>query len=110
MSEQAGFGNVALEKYHWLEKIDHVHTAANSSGIVDGAALVLVGSEKAGKANGLTQTQLGNALGVGVSHICMIENGKRGTSVETAVKIKRLTGDAVPIESLLPTAREGAPA
>ena len=60
------------------------------------------------KANGLTQTQLGNALGVGVSHICMIENGKRGTSVETAVKIKRLTGDAVPIESLLPTAREGA--
>jgi acetyl-CoA C-acetyltransferase len=43
-----------MQKYHWIEKINHVHTGGNSSGIVDGAALVLVGSEKAGKANGLT--------------------------------------------------------
>jgi acetyl-CoA C-acetyltransferase len=41
-----GFDDVALQKYHWVEKIDHVHTGGNSSGIVDGAALVLVGSEK----------------------------------------------------------------
>ena len=34
---------------HWIEKINHVHTGGNSSGIVDGAALVVVGSEKAGK-------------------------------------------------------------
>jgi acetyl-CoA C-acetyltransferase len=45
---------VALQKYHWIEKINHVHTGGNSSGIVDGAALVVVGNEKAGKANGLT--------------------------------------------------------
>lgn len=62
------------------------------------------------KANGLTQTQLGAALGVGVSHVCMIETGRRGTSIATAVKIDRLTGGAVPLESLLPTAREGAAA
>ncbi|WP_447644102.1 acetyl-CoA C-acetyltransferase [Nocardioides zeae] len=50
----AGFDDVALEKYHWLEKIDHVHHAGNSSGIVDGAALVAIGSEEAGKRAGLT--------------------------------------------------------
>jgi acetyl-CoA C-acetyltransferase len=49
-----GFDDVALQKYHWVEKIDHVHTGGNSSGIVDGAALVLVGSESAGKAVNLT--------------------------------------------------------
>jgi acetyl-CoA C-acetyltransferase len=49
-----GFDSVALEKYHWVEKIDHVHHAGNSSGIVDGAALVMVGSEDAGKRHGLT--------------------------------------------------------
>jgi len=54
MSAQAGFGNVALEKYHWIEQIDHVHTAANSSGIVDGAAIVAIGSEQVGKDLGLT--------------------------------------------------------
>src|SRR5919199_989146 len=54
IGDQAGFDSVALEKYHWLEKIDHVHHAGNSSGIVDGAALVAIGSEKAGEEAGLT--------------------------------------------------------
>jgi acetyl-CoA C-acetyltransferase len=49
-----GFDDVALQKYHWVEKINHVHTGGNSSGIVDGAALVLVGTEAAGKSQGLT--------------------------------------------------------
>src|SRR5689334_24664509 len=44
----AGFDEVALEKYHWVEKIDHVHHAGNSSGIVDGAALMAIGSEEVG--------------------------------------------------------------
>ncbi|MCU7726386.1 acetyl-CoA C-acetyltransferase [Actinoplanes sp. KI2] len=48
------FDAVALQKYHWIERIDHVHTAGNSSGIVDGAALVVVGSEAAGERAGLT--------------------------------------------------------
>ena len=54
MAAMAGFDDVALQKYHWVEKINHVHTGGNSSGIVDGAALVLIGNEKAGEANGLT--------------------------------------------------------
>jgi acetyl-CoA C-acetyltransferase len=51
---QGGFDAVALQKYHWVEKINHVHHGGNSSGIVDGAALVLVGSEQAGVDHGLT--------------------------------------------------------
>lgn len=54
IGEMGGFDAVALQRYHWLERIDHVHTAGNSSGIVDGAALVLVGSEQAGREAGLT--------------------------------------------------------
>jgi len=48
-----GFDAVALRKYPQVARIEHVHHAGNSSGIVDGAALVLVGSEEAGKRLGL---------------------------------------------------------
>jgi acetyl-CoA C-acetyltransferase len=51
---QFGFDDVALSKYTSVDKIDHVHTPGNSSGIVDGASAVLIGSEKAGKDLGLT--------------------------------------------------------
>jgi acetyl-CoA C-acetyltransferase len=54
MGEHGGFDAVALQKFHWVEKIDHVHHAGNSSGIVDGAGLVLVGTETAGLQAGLT--------------------------------------------------------
>ncbi|MBK6811694.1 MAG: acetyl-CoA C-acetyltransferase [Sandaracinaceae bacterium] len=53
IGEMGGFDAVALQKYHWVEKIEHVHTAGNSSGIVDGAALMLIGTEEAGKRMGL---------------------------------------------------------
>lgn len=48
-----GFDAVALMKYPHLEKIDHIHHAGNSSGIVDGAAAVLIGSKEFGEALGL---------------------------------------------------------
>jgi acetyl-CoA C-acetyltransferase len=48
-----GFDMVALQRYPQVERIHHVHHAGNSSGIVDGAAAVLVGSEAAGKTHGL---------------------------------------------------------
>ena len=54
IGDLGGFDAVALRKYHWLEAIDHQHTAGNSSGIVDGAALVLIGSEQLGTDLGLT--------------------------------------------------------
>ena len=54
IGDQAGFDSVALEKYHWIERIDHVHHAGNSSGIVDGAAITAIGNEQVGKDLGLT--------------------------------------------------------
>ncbi len=54
IGDQGGFDSVALEKYHWVEQIDHVHHAGNSSGIVDGAALVAIGTEQVGVDLGLT--------------------------------------------------------
>jgi acetyl-CoA C-acetyltransferase len=54
VGEMGGFDAVALQKYHWLERIEHVHTAGNSSGIVDGASLVLIGNERTGVEHGLT--------------------------------------------------------
>jgi acetyl-CoA C-acetyltransferase len=53
MGEMGGFDAVALQKYHWIEKINHVHTPGNSSGIVDGAALVAIGNEQIGAELGL---------------------------------------------------------
>jgi len=50
---QGGFDSVALEKYHWVDSIDHVHHAGNSSGIVDGAAVVAIGNERVGQELGL---------------------------------------------------------
>ena len=54
IGEMGGFDAVALQKYHWVEKINHVHTPGNSSGIVDGAALVTIGNEQIGAELGLT--------------------------------------------------------
>ncbi|MCR8546835.1 acetyl-CoA C-acetyltransferase [Salipiger sp. P9] len=49
-----GFDQLALMKYPHLERIDHIHHAGNSSGIVDGAAALLIGSKAFGEAHGLT--------------------------------------------------------
>ncbi|MEW1859626.1 acetyl-CoA C-acetyltransferase [Streptomyces sp. NBC_00669] len=54
IGDAGGFDAVALQKYHWVERIDHVHHAGNSSGIVDGAALVAIGNREVGERYGLT--------------------------------------------------------
>jgi acetyl-CoA C-acetyltransferase len=53
MGEMYGFDAVAIQAHPDVETVTHVHHAGNSSGIVDGAAAVLIGSKKAGKAAGL---------------------------------------------------------
>ncbi|MCI9875046.1 acetyl-CoA C-acetyltransferase [Pseudomonas atacamensis] len=53
MLGQMGFDATALRVYSHVERINHVHTPGNSSGIVDGAALMLIGSEAKGRALGL---------------------------------------------------------
>ena len=51
---EMGFDAVAIQRYPQVERIKHVHTPGNSSGIVDGAAAVLIGTEEKGKQLGLT--------------------------------------------------------
>src|SRR6185503_10483512 len=53
MGEMGGFDAVAVQKHPEIEAINHVHHPGNSSGIVDGAAAVLIGSKEAGERNGL---------------------------------------------------------
>ena len=53
MMGQMGFDASALRKYSHVERIEHIHTPGNSSGIVDGAALMLIGSAAKGKELGL---------------------------------------------------------
>ena len=53
LGDEAGFDAVMLQRYPELERINHVHHAGNSSGIVDGSAAVLIGSKEAGQAAGL---------------------------------------------------------
>jgi acetyl-CoA C-acetyltransferase len=54
VGEAGGFDAVAVQRYPEIEEVNHVHHAGNSSGIVDGAAAVLLGSKKGGKSMGLT--------------------------------------------------------
>src|SRR5690606_28296582 len=51
--EKFGFDAVSIQRYPEIERINHVHHAGNSSGIVDGAAAVLIGSKEAGRKHGL---------------------------------------------------------
>ncbi len=53
LGEKAGFDGIALKRYPEVEAINHVHTGGNSSGVVDGAAGVLIGNADFGKAAGL---------------------------------------------------------
>jgi acetyl-CoA C-acetyltransferase len=53
MMGDMGFDGVARERYSYVESINHVHTPGNSSGIVDGAAAILIGSEAVGKKYGM---------------------------------------------------------
>lgn len=63
-----GFDGISLAKYPHLEAINYVHTPANSSGIVDGASLVLIGSERKGKELGLSPR--GRVVATAVTATC----------------------------------------
>ncbi len=75
MGDLGGFDAVALQKYHWVERIEHVHTAGNSSGIVDGASLVLVGNERTGSELGLNARARILATGVSGSEPTIMLTG-----------------------------------
>ena len=81
-----GFDFVAQQKYPQVERINHIHTAGNSSGIVDGAALVLVGSENRGKELGLkARACIRSAALVGTDPTIMLTGP--GPAAKKALKI-----------------------
>lgn len=92
IGEFGGFDAVATQKYHWVEQINHVHTGGNSSGIVDGASLVLVGSEEAGRASGLTpRARIVSAATSGADPVLMF--GGPIPAVHKALDVAGLTVD-----------------
>ena len=70
-----GFDALALRRYPTLAKIDHKHTAGNSSGLVDGASLVLLGNEAMGKQLGLKARARIRAIGVASSEPTIMLTG-----------------------------------
>jgi acetyl-CoA C-acetyltransferase len=68
-----GFDSVAIDRYPQVERISHVHTAGNSSQIVDGAAAMLIGNERAGRTLGLTpRARIVAAAAIGVEPTLML--------------------------------------
>ena len=71
---EAGFDALAVAAYPQLDRIEHGHTPGNSSGIVDGAALLLVGSEAKGRALGLTpRARIVSVAAVGSEPVIMLD-------------------------------------
>ena len=86
-----GFDKVALMKYPHLERINHVHHAGNSSGIVDGAAAVLIGSKEFGEAHGLKpRARIKATAKIGTDPTIMLTG-----PVPVTVKILKDTGMAI---------------
>jgi acetyl-CoA C-acetyltransferase len=75
IGEFAGFDSVAQQRYPQVEKLNHVHHAGNSSGIVDGAAAVLMGTREAGSAQGLKPRARIRAFGSIGSEPCIMLTG-----------------------------------
>jgi acetyl-CoA C-acetyltransferase len=86
IGDMGGFDAVALQKYHWVEKINHVHTPGNSSGIVDGAAVMVIGSEQAGRELGLTPRARILATGVVATEPTIMLTGPAPSAQKALVK------------------------
>ncbi|MFC3451190.1 acetyl-CoA C-acetyltransferase [Amycolatopsis speibonae] len=99
IGELGGFDAVALQKYHSVERINHIHTGGNSSGIVDGAAVVLVGNEQIGKDFGLTpRARIVATATVGSEPTIMLTGPTPAT--EKVLKIAGLTPDDIDLWEL----------
>ena len=89
-----GFDAIARQRYPEVEKIHHVHTAANSSGIVDGAALVLIGSKEKGEELGLKpRAKIRSAALVGTEPTIMLVGP--GPATKKALGIAGMTIDDI---------------
>ena len=96
MGEAYGFDAVALLKYPEYEEIEHVHTAGNSSGIVDGSAAVLIGSKRMGKKLGLTpRAKITSYAAVGTEPTIMLTGPS--FAAEKALKRAKMSKDDIDI-------------
>ena len=93
IGDQGGFDSVALERYHWVEAIDHVHHAGNSSGIVDGAALVVIGTEAVGEDLALTPRARILAAAVSGADPTIMLTGPAPASLKALAKAGLTPGD-----------------
>ena len=99
IGELGGFDAVALQKYHSVERINHVHTGGNSSGIVDGAAALLIGSEQIGKTFGLTpRARIVATASIGSEPTIMLTGPTPAT--EKVLKTAGLTPDDIDLWEL----------
>ncbi len=89
-----GFDDIILKKYNTLERINHVHTPGNSSGIVDGASAVLIGSEQAGKDLNMTPRARVRATAILSSDPIIMLAGP-GPSAKKALKTAGMTKDDI---------------
>lgn len=89
-----GFDDIILKKYNTLERINHVHTPGNSSGIVDGASAVLIGSEQAGKDLNMTPRARVRATAILSSDPIIMLAGP-GPSAKKALKTAGMAKDDI---------------
>ncbi len=93
MGDFAGFDAVTLQRYPELERIDHVHHAGNSSGVVDGAAAILLGSLEAGAAAGLApRARIRTFANIGTEP-CIMLTGPVDVSRKVLKQAGMTTGD-----------------
>jgi acetyl-CoA C-acetyltransferase len=86
MGKEGGFDSVAIQKYPHLERISHVHHAGNSSGIVDGAAAVLLGSREAGARLGLKPRAKIRSIGIACTDPTLMLDGPTPATCKALTK------------------------
>ncbi|MEE8371653.1 MAG: acetyl-CoA C-acetyltransferase [Sphingomonadales bacterium] len=99
MGQNFGFDGVAIQRYPELERINHVHHAGNSSGIVDGAAGVLVGNREVGERLGLTpRARIRGFASIGSEPTIMLTGPS--FAAEKALKASGMTKDDIDLWEL----------
>jgi acetyl-CoA C-acetyltransferase len=99
LGEFAGFDSVAIQRYPQVEKLNHVHHAGNSSGIVDGAAAVLLGTKEAGDAAGMKPRARIRAFASIGSEPCIMLTGP-ALVTEKVLKRAGMTADDIDLFEL----------
>src|SRR5665213_940942 len=93
IGEEIGYDDIALMRYPDVERIEHVHTGGNSSGIVDGAAAILLGTKEAGAAMGLKPRARIRAFGSIGSEPCIMLTGPEKVTRKVLARAGMTTAD-----------------